>query len=119
MFARVLYITSLLLKRRVSGTSKHRRVSVYRRRDGGGGCRDAVRVWRVGRERLSNFLLFVFRVGRWLDPAGSTRGGKSTGKRRRDIVLAIYIYESPAHTCTLTLKHTYTYAQYTLTLSCV
>jgi len=56
----------------------------------------------VGRG-LSNFLLFVFHVGRgrWLDDdcAEGVRWKWGT-KDRRDIVLAIYIYQSPAHTHT-------------------
>jgi hypothetical protein len=58
----------------------------------------------VGRG-LSNFLLFVFHVGRgpvgWTTIAQRVCGSENAGtKDRRDIVLAIYIYQSPAHTST-------------------
>jgi len=70
--------------------------------DRDGGRTALARAGVVGRG-LSNFLLFVFHVGRgrWLDDdcAEDVRWKWGT-KDRRDIVLAIYIYQSPAHTHT-------------------
>lgn len=79
-------------QRRVFGPGEDRRVAGGRRGGGWG---------------LSNFLLFVFHVGRWPDDCERAARGGGRDKDRRDIVLAIYTSRSLAltHSKTHTLTH--------------